>query len=87
MKTQSVTVCVPVYDRPTDLADGEEICHACGQVYEPARDGNFENNFCWSCAPAIPEGDDLAWTAKDVQSTLTIVYDNEALAILRMAQV
>jgi len=75
MKTQTVNVCVPAYDRPTDLADGEEICHGCGQVYEPARDGNFDHNFCWSCAPAIVEGADQNWT------------DNDMLAILRMAQV
>lgn len=90
MTTQVKTAkCVPVYDRPTNLADGELICHACGQVYVP--DGENNQNFCWSCAPAIDvvDADDgaLAWTDADVQATLTIIYDNEALAILRMAQV
>lgn len=87
MKTAN-HVCVPVYDRPTDLADGEEICHGCGQVYVP--DQTFDHNFCWSCAPVTEDRADdgpMTWTENDVQSTLAIVYDNEALAILRMAQV
>lgn len=86
MKTANLE-CVPVYDRPTDLADGDEICHACGQVYEPTE---FDHNFCLWCAPAPdqePASDGpLTWTDEDVQSTLAIVFDNEALAILRMAQ-
>ena len=86
MKTANL-VCVPVYDRPTDLADGEEICHGCGQVYVP--DQETLDNFCDFCtpAPAIPSEEGLAWTENDVQSTLTVVFDNEAVAILRMAQV
>lgn len=80
-------VCVPVYDRPTTLADDQEICHGCGQTYDRVRDGSPDHNFCWFCAPApdqVRDGTD--WTDDDVLATLTVVYDNEAMAILRMAQ-
>lgn len=90
MKTANL-VCVPAYDRPTDLADGEEICHGCGQVYAP--DQETTDNFCFFCSPApgieTVTDEDLGILRMDgdVQRTLTVVFDNESLAILRMAQV
>lgn len=90
MKTANSDVCVPAYDRPTDLSDGDEICHGCGQTYDRVRDGDQNHNFCFFCAPVTEDRagyGPMTWTENDVQRTLTIVYDNEALAILRMAQV
>lgn len=90
MKTAIKQMNVPAYDRPTDLPDGDELCHGCGQTYDRARDGSPNHNFCYFCAPVTEDRADdgsMTWTKTDVQNTLAIVFDNEALAILRMAQV